>query len=56
MALLIGYPRITHNDRRHVDRPNTPFELILGDTPIAVPLSFENTKFPTIEEKMKTLI
>jgi hypothetical protein len=46
----------THNDRRHADRPKTPFELILGDTPIAIPLSFENTKFPTIEEKMKTLI
>jgi hypothetical protein len=41
----------THNDRRHADRLKTPFELILGDTPIAVPLSFENTKFPTIEEK-----
>jgi hypothetical protein len=41
----------THNDRRHADRLKTPFELILGDMPIAVPLSFENTKFPTIEEK-----
>ena len=26
------------------------------DTPIAIPLSFENTKFPTIEDKMRTLI
>ena len=29
---------------------------MFGDSPIAIPLSFENTKFPTIEEKMKTLI
>src|SRR5271168_3419363 len=26
------------------------------DTPISVPQSFEHTKFPDIEEKMKTLI
>ena len=29
---------------------------MFGDTPVAVPLSFENTKFPTIEDKMRTLI
>ena len=29
---------------------------MFGDSPVAIPLSFENTKFPTIEEKMKTLI
>jgi transposase InsO family protein len=46
----------THNNRRHADRQKTPFELMFGDSPIAIPLSFENTKFPTIEEKMKTLI
>ena len=46
----------THNNRRHADRQKTPFELMLGDTPIAIPLSFENTKFPTIEDKMRTLI
>jgi hypothetical protein len=46
----------THNNRRHADRQKTPFELMFGDTPIAIPLSFENTKFPTIEDKMRTLI
>jgi hypothetical protein len=46
----------THNNRRHADRQNTPFELILGETPIAIPLSFENTKYPTMEDKMKTLL
>src|SRR6202453_3403350 len=46
----------THNNRRQADRQKTPFELMFGDTPVAIPLSFENTKFPTIEDKMRTLI
>ena len=46
----------THNNRRHADRQKTPFELMFGDLPISVPLSFENTKYPTIESKMQTLI
>ena len=46
----------THNNRRHADRLKTPFELMFGDMPIAIPLSFENTKFPTMEDKMRTLI
>ena len=29
---------------------------MLGITPVAIPISFENTKYPTIEEKMKKLI
>jgi transposase InsO family protein len=45
----------THNNRRHADRLHTPFELMFGMSPIAIPLSFEHTKYPTIEEKTKTL-
>ena len=45
----------THNNRRHTDRQKTPFELMFGDTPMAIPLSFENTKFPAIEKRMETL-
>ena len=45
----------THNNRRHADRPNTPFKLMFGESPIAIPLSFESTKYPTMEDKMKTL-
>ena len=45
----------THNSRRHADRSMTPFELMFGETPLAIPLSFEHTKFPAIEERMKTL-
>jgi len=46
----------THNNRRHADRQKTPFELMFGDSPIAIPTSFEYTKYPTIEEKMKRLL
>ena len=28
---------------------------MFGDTPMAIPLSFENTKFPEIEKRMETL-
>src|SRR5271168_159710 len=38
----------------YLDSPT--FELIQGETPIAIPISFEHTKFPAIEEKMKQLI
>jgi hypothetical protein len=46
----------THNNRRHADRPQTPFELMFGESPVVIPLSFENTKYPAIEEKMTTLL
>jgi len=46
----------THNNRRHADRQKTPFELMFGESPIAIPLSFENTKFPAVEDRMITLI
>jgi hypothetical protein len=31
------------------------FELILGESPVVTPLSFEATNYPNIEDKMKTL-
>jgi hypothetical protein len=46
----------THNNRRHADRQHTPFELMFGESPVAIPLSYENTKYPAMEERMKTLI
>jgi hypothetical protein len=46
----------THNNRRHADRTQTPFELMFGESPIAIPLSFESTKYPAIEDKMKALL
>jgi hypothetical protein len=46
----------THNNRGHTERIHSPFELIQGDNPIFVPITFSHTKFPTIEEKMKQMI
>jgi hypothetical protein len=42
----------THNNRRHADRLHTPFELMFGLSPITIPLSFEHTKYPMIEDKI----
>ena len=44
-----------HNNRQHADRLQTQFELMFGESPIAITLSFESTKYPNMEEKMKTL-
>jgi len=46
----------THNNRRHADQMKTPFELMFGESPITLPLSFKNTKYPAVEDRMKTLI
>ena len=46
----------THNNQQHADRQNTPFELMFGESPVAILLSFESTKYLTIENKMKTLL
>ena len=46
----------THNNRRHADQTHTPFGLILGGNPIAVPLTFTHTKYLIIKEKMKQLL
>ena len=54
--LALHTMEFTHNNRRHADRQKTPFELMFGDSPVAIPLSFENTRYPSIEEKMGTLL
>ena len=53
---MLATLEFTHNNRRHADRQNTPFELMLRITPVAIPLSFENMKYLTIKERMKKLI
>jgi transposase InsO family protein len=46
----------THNNQRHAERIHSPFELIQGNNPISVPITFSHMKYPTIEEKMKQMI
>lgn len=51
----LGTMEFTHNNWQHSDRQWTFFELILGKSPVAIPISFKNTKFPLIEEWIESL-
>ena len=51
----IGTMEFTHNNRRHSDRQRTSFELMYGLSPLAIPTSFENTKFPSVDDRIKQL-
>jgi hypothetical protein len=46
----------THNNQRHADRPKTSFKIIQGESPKALPLTYENTKFPSIDDKVKQMM
>ena len=42
-----------HNNQRHAEQIHTPFELIQGNSPISIPVTFSHTRYLSIEEKMK---
>ena len=42
---MLSTMEFMQNNRRHADRIHTPFELMLGTTPVAIPLTFEHTKY-----------
>jgi Integrase zinc binding domain len=46
----------THNNQRHADRPKTSFEIIQGKSPKALPLTYKNTKFSSIDDKVKQMM
>jgi transposase InsO family protein len=46
----------THNNRGHADRPKTSFEIIQGESPKALPLMYKNTKFLSIDDKIKQMM
>jgi Integrase zinc binding domain/Integrase core domain len=46
----------THNNQRHTDWPKTLFEIIQGESPKALPLMYENIKFPSIDDKIKQMM
>ena len=50
-STMLSTMEFTHNSQRHADWMNTPFELMLGIMPVAIPLAFEHTKYPSIEER-----
>ena len=51
----IGTMEFTHNNQRHSDRQRTSFELMYGLSPLAILTSFENTKFPSVDDRIKQL-
>ena len=46
----------THNNQRHADQLWTSFELIHGQSLIAILTTFEHTKYPSIEEQINRMI
>jgi hypothetical protein len=46
----------THNNRRHADQPKTSFEIVQGESPKALPLTYKNTKFSSINDKIKQIM
>ena len=46
----------THNNRQHAEQKHSPFELMYGESPKTLPITFEKTKYLTIKERMHTLI
>jgi len=47
--------KFTHNNCPHSDRKYTPFELMMGTNPLAIPLVHEYTKYPSVEERIGSL-
>ncbi len=45
----------TYNNRPHADRNQTPFELMYGEAPKAMPEPFEHSEHPTVEARMTKL-
>ena len=45
-----------HNNQQHADRRHSPFKLMHGEPPKAMPITFEKTKYPLIEQHMYNLI
>ena len=46
----------THNNWWHANRKHTPFELMYGESPKAMPIMFGKTKYPLIKQHMHNLI
>src|SRR5271170_7891004 len=46
----------THSNRQHADRKHSLFELMLGESPKSIPITFEKTKYPSIEQWIQNMI
>ena len=52
----ISTMEFTHNSWQHSDWQWTSFKLMMGTSPLAVPMTFEHTKFPSVEEWIQRLM
>jgi hypothetical protein len=46
----------THSNRWHADQIHTSFKLMNGKALVAISMTFENTKFPSVAQKIKNLV
>jgi hypothetical protein len=46
----------THNNQRHADQPKTSSKIIQGESPKVLLLTYENIKFPSIDDKVKQMM
>jgi hypothetical protein len=51
----ISLLEFVHNSRPHADRKQSPFELIMGFQPSALPQNLLSTKVPNLEERLNRL-
>ena len=45
----------SHNSRKHSDQAQSPFELIQGMVPIALPLTFDWTNLPDLNQRLSDI-
>ena len=48
---MLSTMEFTHNNRQHADQLHTPFELMLGITPVAIPLTLNTLNILLLKRK-----
>ena len=48
--------KFTHKNRWHAEQKHSPFELMHGESPKTLPMTFEKIKYPMIEERIQNLL
>jgi hypothetical protein len=52
---LLPLVEFTHNSRQHADRLHSPFELLYGYQPPAIPTALGETNLPAVQTRMRAL-
>ena len=53
--LALKKAEFVYNNRPHADRTQTPFELMYGQAPIALPEAFQHSEYPTVSARITQL-